>query len=77
LFAAIGVAEPLIEAALAVENYAGAMTALAGLRSPIDAFFDDVIVNSDVASERENRLGLLMKIRELAGRIADFDRVEG
>jgi len=53
------------------------MTALAGLRAPIDAFFDDVIVNSDVASERENRLGLLIKIRNLAGTIADFDRVEG
>jgi glycyl-tRNA synthetase beta chain len=51
--------------------------ALAGLRAPIDAFFDDVIVNSDVAAERENRLGLLMKIRSLAKTIADFDKVEG
>jgi len=77
LFGAIGVAEPLIEKALAAEDYAGAMAALAGLRGAIDGFFDDVIVNSDVASERENRLGLLMKIRELAGRIANFDKVEG
>ncbi|PHQ67117.1 MAG: glycine--tRNA ligase subunit beta [Robiginitomaculum sp.] len=77
LFSALVVAAPLIEKALAGEDYAGAMTALAGLRAPIDAFFDDVIVNSDVASERENRLGLLIKIRNLAGTIADFDRVEG
>jgi len=77
LFSALATAEPLIEKALAGEDYAGAMTALAGLRAPIDAFFDDVIVNSDVASERENRLGLLIKIRNLAGTIADFDRVEG
>lgn len=77
LFGALATAEPLIEKALAGEDYAGAMTALAGLRAPIDAFFDDVIVNSDVAAERENRLGLLIKIRNLAGTIADFDRVEG
>ncbi|PHS76590.1 MAG: glycine--tRNA ligase subunit beta [Robiginitomaculum sp.] len=77
LFSALAVAEPLIEKALASEDYAGAMTALAGLRAPIDVFFDDVIVNSDVASERENRLGLLIKIRNLAGTIADFDKVEG
>ncbi|MBL4854086.1 MAG: glycine--tRNA ligase subunit beta [Robiginitomaculum sp.] len=78
LFGAIGIAEPLIEKALAAEDYAGAMTALAGLRSPIDAFFDgDMLVVSKITAERENRLGLLMKIRELAGRIADFDKVEG
>lgn len=77
LFSALATAEPLIEKALASEDYAGAMTALAGLRAPIDAFFDDVIVNSDVASERENRLGLLIKIRNLARMIADFDKVEG
>ncbi len=77
LFSALETAEPLIEKALASEDYAGAMTALAGLRAPIDGFFEDVIVNSDVASERENRLGLLIKIRNLAGQVADFDRVEG
>jgi len=77
LFSALAVAEPLIEKALAGEDYAGAMTALAGLRAPIDNFFDDVIVNSDVDAERENRLGLLMKIRNLARMIADFDRIEG
>lgn len=77
LFSALEKAEPLIEKALATEDYAGAMMALAELRAPIDAFFDDVIVNSDVAAERENRLGLLIKIRNLAGTIADFDKVEG
>ncbi|MCF6221878.1 MAG: glycine--tRNA ligase subunit beta [Robiginitomaculum sp.] len=77
LFSALETAGPLIGKALASEDYAGAMTALAGLRAPIDAFFDDVIVNSDVAAERENRLGLLIKIRNLAGTIADFDKVEG
>jgi glycyl-tRNA synthetase beta chain len=77
LFSAIQTARPLIETALKAEDYAGAMTALAALRAPIDAFFDQVIVNSDVAEERENRLGLLTKIRTLAGQIADFDKIEG
>jgi len=77
LFAAIGKAAPLVETALQAEDYAGAMTALAGLRAPIDGFFDKVIVNSDVAAERENRLGLLIQIRTLARTIADFDKIEG
>ena len=77
LFSALAAAEPLVETALAGEDYAAAMTFLAGLRAPIDAFFEDVIVNSDMAAERENRLGLLMKIRNLAKTIADFDKIEG
>ncbi len=77
LFAAIGNATPKVETALKNENYDGAMTALAELREPIDAFFDGVIVNADVANERENRLGLLVEIRKLAKMIADFDKIEG
>ncbi len=77
LYDALAVAGPAIETALAAEDYAGAMTALAGLRGPIDVFFDEVTVNSDVAAERDNRLGLLMQVRKLAGTIADFDKVEG
>ena len=77
LFAAIGTATPLVESALAAEDYAGAMTALAELRGPIDGFFEGVIVNSDDEKERENRLGLLIQIRTLAGTIADFDKIEG
>ena len=53
------------------------MTALAALRRPIDAFFDDVTVNSDNAQERQNRLRLLIAIRDTAEQIADFDRIDG
>ena len=63
--------------ALDKEDYAAAMTALAGLREPVDAFFDKVLVNSDVASERENRLRLLVKVRDAMGRVADFGQVTG
>ena len=77
LFTALTKARPAIEAALAKEDYAGAMGALAGLRGPIDAFFDKVMVVSDVKDERENRLRLLMAIRNTAQQIADFDKLDG
>ena len=77
LFEAIETAKPKIEKALAKENYAMAMTALSKLRGPIDAFFDEVTVNSDNAKERENRLGLLIEIRKTARQIADFNKIEG
>ena len=40
-------------------------------------FFDNIMVVSEDKSERDNRLGLLMEVRALAGTIADFDKIEG
>ena len=53
------------------------MTALAALRAPVDAFFTDVLVNSDVAAERDNRLKLLGQVRDVMGRVADFGQIAG
>src|SRR5690606_4279359 len=44
---AVGAARTAVDAALEQEDFAAAMTALAGLRSPVDAFFEAVLVNSD------------------------------
>ena len=77
LTAAVGAMEAEVAAALDKEDYAAAMTALATLRGPVDAFFDKVLVNSDVPSERENRLRLLIKVRDAMGRVADFGQVTG
>ena len=77
LFEALHAAQPNIDAALPSEDYAGAMTALAALRMPIDAFFDNVMVVSEIEEERQNRLRLLAAIRDTAAQIADFDRIEG
>ena len=66
-----------VDQALETEDFAGAMTALAGLRAPVDAFFTDVMVNSEVPAERENRLKLLGQVREVMGRVADFGQVAG
>ena len=57
--------------------FAAAMTALARLREPVDAFFTDVMVNSDVPAERENRLKLLGQVRDVMGQVADFGQIAG
>ncbi|HSY89515.1 MAG TPA: glycine--tRNA ligase subunit beta, partial [Verrucomicrobiae bacterium] len=63
--------------AIAREDFAGAMAALARLRGPVDEFFDKVTVNSDDAAERANRLRLLSRIRATLGIVADFSKIEG
>ncbi|NWE51311.1 glycine--tRNA ligase subunit beta [Brevundimonas sp. P7753] len=66
-----------VDAALETEDFAAAMTALARLRGPVDAFFTGVMVNSEVAEERENRLKLLGQVRGVMGRVADFGQIAG
>ncbi len=74
---AAAAAAAAVDAALETEDFAAAMTALARLRAPVDAFFDKVMVNSDVAEERENRLKLLGQVRAVMGRVADFGMIAG
>ena len=50
---------------------------LAALRAPVDAFFDKVLVNSEDAAERDNRLRLLAQVRDAMGRVADFSLIAG
>jgi len=64
-------------AAINVENFAGAMRALAELRAPVDAFFDKVTVNTPDASLRANRLALLSEIRAATLNVADFSKIAG
>jgi glycyl-tRNA synthetase beta chain len=63
--------------AVAEEDFEAAMRALAKLRGPVDAFFDQVTVNADDPSFRENRLKLLNKIRAATLEVADFSKIEG
>jgi len=74
---AAAAAATAVDAALETEDFAAAMTALSRLRAPVDAFFDKVMVNSDVAAERDNRLKLLGQVRSVMGRVADFGMVGG
>ena len=57
------------------EDFEGAMAAIARLRAPVDAFFDNVKVNDEDATFRENRLRLLNHIRAATAEVADFSRI--
>jgi glycyl-tRNA synthetase beta chain len=63
-------------AAVAKEDFAAAMTAMAKLRPAVDAFFDKVKVNDDDPKVRENRLKLLNEIRAATRAVADFSKIQ-
>ncbi|MGB3406046.1 MAG: glycine--tRNA ligase subunit beta [Jannaschia sp.] len=75
LFAALDTARPKIDAALEAEDYPTAVSALAALRAPIDAFFEAVQVNSDNQITRRNRLNMLSEIVRTGAKIADLTRI--
>ncbi|MDR7103210.1 glycine--tRNA ligase subunit beta [Croceicoccus sp. BE223] len=77
LVAALDNAEPAAFDAVRAEDFAEAMTALASLRAPIDAFFDDVTVNDADPVKRASRLALLARFVAAVHKVADFSRIEG
>lgn len=77
LFAALDKAEAVIGPAMKAENIETAVAAMASLRGPIDAFFEDVQVNTDNQIIRRNRLNLLHRIRETCNAVADLTRLSG
>ncbi|MGB8487914.1 MAG: glycine--tRNA ligase subunit beta [Xanthobacteraceae bacterium] len=74
---AVSVAKDEAGRAVAAEDFAAAMTAMARLRPHVDAFFDKVTVNVDDPALRANRLKLLNEIRAATRTVADFSRIEG
>jgi glycyl-tRNA synthetase beta chain len=76
LATAIAEVGPEAAAAVAKEDFAGAMTAMAKLRPAVDAFFDKVKVNDDDAAVRDNRLKLLNEIRAATRAVADFSKIQ-
>jgi glycyl-tRNA synthetase beta chain len=77
LASAVDTAATEATAAVAGEDFASAMSAMAKLRPHVDAFFDKVTVNVDEAPVRANRLRLLNQIRAATQTVADFTRIEG
>jgi glycyl-tRNA synthetase beta chain len=77
LYRSLAAARASIARALSSERFGEAMAALAGLRAPVDAFFDDVTVNCANSHLRVNRLRLLSQIRSALGGVADFSQIEG
>jgi len=77
LFAALDAADTRITPAMGAEDFATVMGAMADLRAPIDAFFDEVQINADSPVLRRNRLNLLSRIRKTCLDVADLRRIEG
>ncbi len=77
LFAVLQTAKGQISAALQKEDFAAAMRQMAGLRVPVDGFFENVKVNAEDAKIRENRLHLLAALRGVIHQIGDFSKIEG
>ncbi|PUB13563.1 glycine--tRNA ligase subunit beta [Yoonia sediminilitoris] len=77
LFAALDAADAKITPAMAAEDFSTAMTEMAALRGPIDAFFTDVQVNAESEILRRNRLNLLSRIRNICLSVADLTKIEG
>ncbi|HEX3432309.1 MAG TPA: glycine--tRNA ligase subunit beta [Rhizomicrobium sp.] len=77
LFHAMTAAEKRISEELARERYAEAMNVVAGLREPVDRFFDRVTVNAPEIDIRKNRLLLLSGLRRVLHTVADFSKIEG
>ncbi|TNF14767.1 MAG: glycine--tRNA ligase subunit beta [Rhodobacteraceae bacterium] len=77
LFAALDAAEAKIAPAMEAEDFAAAMSAMASLRGPIDAFFEAVQINAESEVIRRNRLNLLSRIRQICLDVADLTKIEG
>ncbi|CAI8343168.1 MAG: Glycine--tRNA ligase beta subunit [Hyphomonas sp. TMED17] len=77
LYAALTVANDAASEALAADDFTSAMAALSCLRTPLDNFFEAIIVNSDHSDVRHNRLLMLVAIRDGLHGVANFSLIAG
>jgi glycyl-tRNA synthetase beta chain len=75
LYAAMQATVPAANAKFDAGDYTASLQALAALRTPVDAFFDGVMVNAEDAALKANRLGLLKQLHEAMNRVADLSRL--
>ncbi|MCO4090264.1 MAG: glycine--tRNA ligase subunit beta [Limnohabitans sp.] len=75
LYAAMQKLLPESEAQFKAGDYTASLQTLAALRAPVDAFFDDVMVNAEAMDLRLNRQGLLMSLHVAMNRVADLSRL--
>jgi len=75
LAAAIAEVQPAADLLFEQHDYTGSLKALAALKGPVDAFFDDVMVNAEDAALRANRLALLGRLHAAMNRVADLSRL--
>lgn len=75
LFASVGALAPRVQSRLDAFDYAGALHLLAGMRTDVDRFFEDVMVNVEDPHLRANRHALLFQLDALMNRVADISRL--
>jgi glycyl-tRNA synthetase beta chain len=72
---AAAIVQPAADRLFEQHDYTGSLKTLAALRGPVDAFFDDVMVNAEDAALRANRLALLGRLHGAMNRVADLSRL--
>jgi glycyl-tRNA synthetase beta chain len=75
LFNALAEIAPQADAAFESGDYTASLQKLAALKTPVDAFFDTVMVNADDPALRANRLALLNQLHQTMNRVADLSRL--
>lgn len=75
LYAVLRACSPVAQAQFDAGDYTASLATLAGLRAPVDAFFEDVMVNAEQMDLRLNRLGLLKSLHHAMNRVADLARL--
>ena len=75
LYAVMQKIVPESEAQFKAGDYTASLQTLAALRAPVDAFFDDVMVNAEAMDLRLNRQGLLKSLHVAMNRVADLSRL--
>lgn len=66
---------PKADAAFVAGDYTASLQVLAALREPVDAFFDNVMVNAEDEKLRANRLALLSQLHQAMNRVADISKL--
>jgi glycyl-tRNA synthetase beta chain len=75
LYQALQAIQPKTEKAFAAGDYTASLQLLATLKTPVDTFFDHVMVNVDDEKLRNNRLALLAQLHRIMNRIADLSKL--
>ena len=75
LYDALAHIQPKADAAFAAGDYTASLQVLAALKTPVDAFFDHVMVNADDPALKANRLALLSQLHQTMNRVADISRL--
>ncbi|HEX7234219.1 MAG TPA: DALR anticodon-binding domain-containing protein, partial [Nitrosospira sp.] len=68
---------PQADEAFAAGDYNASLQTLAALKTPVDDFFDNVMVNTENEARRSNRLALLAQLDRAMNRVADISRLAG